>query len=83
MCFGGVLGLAVLCALTRLKLLLHFAGMDRRELLLLLFEPVTMARGLLAQRRARGAKKPPAGRALPARGQGSPVGSGERMRLTS
>ena len=76
-------GSAVLCALTRLKLLLHFAGMDRRELLLLLFEPVTMARGLLAQRRARGAKKPPAGRALPARGQGSPVESGERMRLTS
>lgn len=76
-------GSAVLCALTRLKLLLHFAGMDRRELLLLLFEPVTMARGLLAQRRARGAKKPPAGESLPARGQGSPVGSGERMRLTS
>ena len=76
-------GSAVLCALTRLKLLLHFAGMDRRELLLLLFEPVTMARGLLAQRRARGAKKPPAGRELPARGQGSPIGSGERMRLTS
>ena len=76
-------GSAVLCALTRLKLLLHFAGMDRRELLLLLFEPVTMARGLLAQRRARGAKKPPAGRALPARGQGSPIESGERMRLTS
>ena len=76
-------GSAVLCALTRLKLLLHFAGMDRRELLLLLFEPVTMARGLLAQRRARGAKKPPAGRALPARGQGFPVESGERMRLTS
>ncbi|MGI5884557.1 MAG: oligosaccharide flippase family protein [Candidatus Spyradocola sp.] len=50
--YVGILYLSgVLCALTRLKLLLRFTGMDRKELLLLLFEPVTMLRQLRASRK--------------------------------
>ena len=59
-------GSAVLCALTRLKLLLHFAGMDRRELLLLLFEP-----GPRGEKAPGGKRTPRQGPGLPGRKRGA------------